>query len=231
MSANGWDYSEKTQTLIGTKPRILKDIDSGEEFPVNQVFKRVLGQKAFWKVYLMDFLQVLGVLDSKQIDILIYVLENTEQANNTFIGTYAKIQQAVGVAPATVAKVMTRLQEKGFLRKVQNGVWQVSEQIMMKGSEHKRQLLINYYNEEAAATTTSKAPKEPLLSKLEQEGQEVLFDAQKANEEATATILKDTCLICGAELVERTRRDDGKKFMGCPNWKDSAHNVAKSKGA
>ena len=46
---------EKTQTLIGTKARILQDKETGEEFPVNQVFKRVLGQKQFWKVYLMDF--------------------------------------------------------------------------------------------------------------------------------------------------------------------------------
>ena len=55
MSNTGWEYSEKTQTVIGTKSRILQDKETGEEFPVNQVFKRVLGQKQFWKVYLMDF--------------------------------------------------------------------------------------------------------------------------------------------------------------------------------
>ena len=93
MSNTGWEYSEKTQTVIGTKSRILQDKETGEEFPVNQVFKRVLGQKQFWKVYLMDFLQVLGILDSKQVDILVYILENTEPANNTFVGTYARIQK------------------------------------------------------------------------------------------------------------------------------------------
>jgi predicted transcriptional regulator of viral defense system len=43
---------------------------------------------------------------------------------------------------------MTLLQEKGFLKKVSNGVYQVSPTIMMKGSEHKKQLLLNYYDDQ-----------------------------------------------------------------------------------
>ncbi len=155
MSTNGWEYSEKTQTLIGQQRKRLVDQDTGELIEVDQITKRVYGTKAFWKVYLMDFLQVLGVLDSRQVDILIYILENTEQANNTFIGTYSKIQKEIGVAPATVAKVMIKLQDSGFIKKIQNGVWQVSPNIMMKGNDNKKQVLLSYYNDsedEVAAT-------------------------------------------------------------------------------
>lgn len=155
MSTKGWEYSEKTQTLIGQQRKRLVDQDTGELIEVDQITKRIYGTKAFWKVYLMDFLQVLGVLDSRQVDILVYILENTEQANNTFIGTYTKIQKEIGVAPATVAKVMTKLQESGFIKKIQNGVWQVSANIMMKGNDNKKQVLLSYYNnsdDEAAAT-------------------------------------------------------------------------------
>lgn len=155
MSTNGWEYSEKTQTLIGQQRKRLVDQDTGELIEVEQITKRVYGTKAFWKVYLMDFLQVLGVLDSRQVDILIYILENTEQANNTFIGTYSKIQKEIGVAPATVAKVMIKLQDSGFIKKIQNGVWQVSPNIMMKGNDNKKQVLLSYYNDsedEVAAT-------------------------------------------------------------------------------
>lgn len=141
------EYISQTQTLIGTQRKRLIDEDTGERIEVDQITKRAIGQRQFWKVYLMDFLQVLGVLESKQIDILIYVLENTEQANNTFIGTYDKIQKAVGVSRGTVATVMTKLQENKFITKVQNGVWQVSPNIMMKGSEHKKNLLLNYYDD------------------------------------------------------------------------------------
>ena len=43
---------------------------------------------------------------------------------------------------------MTLLQDKGFMRKVSNGVYQVSPTIMMKGSEHKKSLLLNYFADE-----------------------------------------------------------------------------------
>jgi predicted transcriptional regulator len=144
------EYISETQTLIGTQRKRLIDEDTGERIEVDQITKRALGQKQFWKVYLMDFLQVLGVLDSKQVDIFIYILENTEQANNTFIGTYDKIQAAVGVSRGTVANVMKKLQENNFVTKVQNGVWQVSPNIMMKGSEYKKSLLLNYYDDSKA---------------------------------------------------------------------------------
>lgn len=26
------------------------------------------------------------------------------------------------------------------------------------------------------------------------------------------------CDNCGVQMVERTRRSDGRKFYGCPNW-------------
>lgn len=148
------EYNENTQTLIGEKERVLVDKETGEIIKVKQVTKRIYGIKQFWKVYLMDFMQILGVLDSKQVDILIYILENTQQQTNTFIGTYVKIQKDVGVSSPTVAKVMKKLQETKFIKKVQNGVWQVSPKIMMKGNEHKQQMLLSYYNDEAAATST-----------------------------------------------------------------------------
>lgn len=148
MSKKGWDYSENTKTLIGEKERVLIDKETGEEIRVNQITKRAYGTRQFWKVYLMDFLQILGILDSKQVDILIYILENTQQATNTFIGTYTKIQKEVNVSSPTVAKVMTKLQENKFITKVQNGVWQVSPTIMMKGNDNKQQMLLSYYNDE-----------------------------------------------------------------------------------
>lgn len=148
MSEKSWQYSENTQTLIGEQRRKLVDAETGEVIEVNQITKRVYGTKAFWKVYLMDFLSILGIFDSKQLDVFIYILENTEPANNTFIGTYSKIQEATKVSRPTVAKIMTKLQENKFITKIQNGVWQVSPTVMMKGNDKKQQMLLNYFNDE-----------------------------------------------------------------------------------
>lgn len=142
------EYNSRTQTLIGTKKKTLIDQETGEIIEVNQITKRAYGQKNFWKVYLLDFLQVLNLIDSKQLDVLIYVLENTNSSNNTFIGTYKKIAKEVNTTEKTIAIIFKKLQEQEFLKKVQNGVYQVSPLIMMKGSEHKKQLLLNYYCDE-----------------------------------------------------------------------------------
>lgn len=139
------EYNSNTQTLIGTRKKTFIDQETGEVIEVNQVTKRTYGQKNFWKVYLLDFLQVLGILESKQLDVLIYILENTNSSNNTFIGTYDKIVEKTKVSRKTVYSTLKKLQDNKFLEKIQNGVYQVSPLIMMKGTEHKKQLLLNYY--------------------------------------------------------------------------------------
>lgn len=142
------EYNSNTQTLIGTKKRTLIDQETGEVIEVDQVTKRAYGQKNFWKVYLLDFLQVLGILESKQLDVLIYVLENTNSSNNTFIGTHKKIAEKTNTSRDTIHRTFKKLQDAKFLEKIQNGVYQVSPIIILKGSEHKKQLLLNYYKEE-----------------------------------------------------------------------------------
>lgn len=142
------EYIQDTQTLVGERQRHLIDADSGEDIFVDQITKRVYGTKNFWKCYLMDFLSVLGIIDSKQLDIFIYIVENTNQTNNIFLGTYKKISQDVGCSSTTIAKIMKKLQDNNFIKRVQNGAWLVNPNILMKGNDHKRQILLNYYKSE-----------------------------------------------------------------------------------
>lgn len=139
-------YNQETQTLIGERQRCLVDTETGERILVDQITKRVYGTKHFWKVYLMDFLMVLGIIDSKQLDVFIYIVENTEPSNNTFIGTYREIKEACHVSEPTIAKIMKKLQENNFIKKRHPGVWYVNPNILMKGNDHKRQILLSYYN-------------------------------------------------------------------------------------
>lgn len=142
------EYIADTQTLVGQQKRELVDTATGEIIHVDQITKRTYGTKNFWKCYLMDFLTVLGIIDSKQLDIFIYIVENTNQANNMFIGTYKKIAEDVGCSSATIASIMKKLQENNFIKKVQNGVWLVNPNILMKGNDTKRQILLSYYESE-----------------------------------------------------------------------------------
>lgn len=150
-------YISNTQTLIGSQRKRLQDLDTGEVTIVDQITKRAYGQKQFWKVYLMDFLTVLGVLDSKQVDVLIYILENTEPANNTFIGSQRDIATKCNVSLDTVSRIMCKLQKANFIKQIKRSVYQVSATIMMKGTEHKKQLLINYYDDTENQSIEEKA--------------------------------------------------------------------------
>ena len=87
------EYISQTQILVGQRKRELVDTQTGEVIWVDQITKRTYGTKNFWKCYLMDFLTVLGIIDSRQLDIFIYIVENTNASNNTFIGTYKKISK------------------------------------------------------------------------------------------------------------------------------------------
>lgn len=138
-------YISSTQTLIGEQKKHYLDMDTGEDIWCNQVTKRVYGTKNFWKCYLMDFLCILGIIDSKQLDVFIYIVENTNQATNIFLGTYTKITKDTGTCRQTVAKIMKKLQEYNFIKKIQNGAWFVNPDILMKGNDNKRQILLSYY--------------------------------------------------------------------------------------
>ena len=138
-------YIQETQTLIGERKRELVDVDTGERILVDQITKRVYGTKAFWKVYLADFLMVLGIIDSKQLDIFIYIVEHTHPSQNIFIGTYKEISAACHVSEPTIAKIMKKLQKENFIKKRHPGVWYVNPNIIMKGNDTKRQILLSYY--------------------------------------------------------------------------------------
>ncbi|MRD40216.1 replication protein, partial [Bacillus thuringiensis] len=50
---------------MGERKRELIDTQTGEVIHVDQITKRAYGAKNFWKMYLMDFLTVLGIIDNK----------------------------------------------------------------------------------------------------------------------------------------------------------------------
>ncbi|MCC8192114.1 MAG: replication/maintenance protein RepL [Ruminococcus sp.] len=149
-------YISETQTLIGQKRKSYTDNETGEVIEVDQITKRAYGQKQFWKVYLMDFLQILGGFEFKQLDVLIYILENTQSQTNTFIGTYRKIADNVNVSTQTVQRTVNLLMDKKLMTKIQTGVYQISPEIMMKGNDNKKELLLSYYQDEPTNESDTK---------------------------------------------------------------------------
>lgn len=162
-----YETNNNTKTFINSQPTEFLNKATGETLVVDtQISKWTYGsEESFWKCYLMDFLSVLGVIDSKQAKIFIHIVKNTNQANNLFIGTYRNIAEALEVSHTTIALIMKKLQQREFIKKIQNGVWQVNPNILMKGSDLKRRMLLLSYQ-------TSEKP-------IEKEEQGVFYENNK----------------------------------------------------
>lgn len=131
---------------ISEKGKLLVDPDTGEEVYLQAVNKPYYGERHFWKIFLLDFLAVLGIIESKQLDVVIYIMEHTSPYNNQFIGTYRKIATELGISKTTVQTIFTKLLGCNFLTKTDTrGVYQINPSVMMQGSQAKqRGLLIKY---------------------------------------------------------------------------------------
>jgi len=102
-------------------------------------------QIAFWKIYMKPFTRALRCLQCKQVDVLIYILEHTRSSDNTLSATYRQISNATGVSLDTVTRIMGKLQKIGFLTKVHNGLYCVSPDVIMKGDDRKKMMLLHIH--------------------------------------------------------------------------------------
>lgn len=59
---------------------------------------------------------------------------------------------------------MKKLQANNFIKKIQNGAWLVNPNILMKGNDNKRQILLSYYESEEPINeiTMSRTKRTPL---------------------------------------------------------------------
>ncbi|MFR5267424.1 replication/maintenance protein RepL [Clostridium sp.] len=147
-------YDDKNKTKFITRETIYKDESGEHTLQETEIYKKIYGSQQFWKIYLSDFLNALGLINNnKQLDVLFHVLENTDQASNIYIGTYQKITKEMDVSYQTVAIIFKKMQENNLITKIQNGVYKVNPSIMVKGGESKRQRLVVEYESLKANNT------------------------------------------------------------------------------
>lgn len=141
-------YDKNNQIKYITKVTKYKDESGEQEIQETEIFKKYYGNDQFWKLFLNDFLQAMGLIsNSKQLDVILYIMKNLQSENNIFIGTYKNIEKETNISYKTIATTFKKMLENNFLEKKQNGVYQVSAKILIKGSQIKKnRLIINYEN-------------------------------------------------------------------------------------
>lgn len=159
-----------TDIDIARTEREMIDRETGEVMHVDEIKKYTANSKTFWKMYLTDFLGVLGIVESKQLDVFIYIADNTNPATNLFIGTQTEIAEACHCSRTTVSTMLIKLQNQHFVTKVRGGLYFVNPNVMMKGNENKRQMLITWERSDFANHDTIsmiRGDREPLPSGIE----------------------------------------------------------------
>lgn len=148
-------YDERTNTSyeIDTNDLAIVSKTTGQVIvdspDLTAILKKTYGQKAFWKVYMADLIQViLGSMDYKQLDVLMYISLNTQPSTNLFIGTQRQVAKACDCSLETVRKLFKRLQDNEYLKIKQNGVYMVNPMLVMKGNIAKKNILLQYWDGE-----------------------------------------------------------------------------------
>lgn len=112
-----------------------------------EMYKKCYSHGKNWaKVWLMDLLMALGMIsNSKQMDVVFYVLENVKLSENLFIGTIRGISEKTGISTKTVNIAINKMLEAHIITKIQAGVYMVNPAFILQGSEGKqRKLTISY---------------------------------------------------------------------------------------
>lgn len=238
LGVNNMTTTRKKVKVMGVETYINQATGEIKEMSVINIEER---DANFHKLWLGHIISALDMIGNQKIKVLNFVMDNLDKENK-LVMTQRKMAEKSKISIATISETMKALQDADFLVKINSGAYQVNPNVMFKGGKSARlNVLLQYQNftKEAAATTS---PQKSLEEQLEEEGQQTIFDAHKSNTEVTATsepepepepepvkveVKKECCRICGTVLVERSRHDNGEKFLGCPNYKQ--HRIAKAK--
>jgi hypothetical protein len=138
-----YDQNKNIAYISRTKRYIDED---GNEGTQTEVYKKTYGGKHFWRVWLGDLLYTLGLINnSKQLDVVFFVLDNTDPSNNLYIGTIRKTVEMTGISYGTVSTIFKKMQEVDMIVKQSNGVYKVKPNLLMKGDDNKKQRLVIEY--------------------------------------------------------------------------------------
>lgn len=120
------------------------NLETGEANEV--IIRKEVDSQNFVKVFMADFLVALGILNSKSVSVVCYILENVRYSDNTLIATKEQIAKGSGTSVRTVYNVICQLQKVGFMKRRLQGVYIINPKYIIKGNENKKRMVIDYYN-------------------------------------------------------------------------------------
>jgi len=134
----------KKQYVVGRKKYL--DPETGELVDAEVIIKNIEQDNNFWKVWLLDLLNILEIVGNKKMKVIEFILTNIRREDNTISVTMREVAKKTGVSLPIVNETFKILQETNFLKKIRNGFYMINPDLMVKGRTGKRMNLLIQYN-------------------------------------------------------------------------------------
>jgi len=131
---------KKESSVLSVGIKRYQDLDTGEIIEATEVVKKV-GRQGFMITYLSAIINLIEVLGNKKMQVVKYILNNMEPANNTLIATTRELAKKSKVGHNTVLETLKILEEKEIIRR-RVGSIMVNSDLIHRGNENKEKALV-----------------------------------------------------------------------------------------
>ena len=136
-----------------------------------------------------SFISTLDLVGNQKTKLAFWLIENLNKENQLTM-TYRQISEKTNISLETVRKTMAILLEVNFLKRINQGVYQVNPDILFKGNKNTRLNLLTQYNNldnqenEKELTLQKKLNNiQSTILKLNQEAEKILKKLQENKQE------------------------------------------------
>ena len=135
----------KRQKIIGKQNYINQE--TGEIVETVVVEKEIEQDFNFHKIWLADLLNVIEIIGNKKLKVVKEILNRMNSKDNIVFFTQRNLAKELGISLQVVNSTIKILLESDFMKKIQNGVYQINPDLIIKGRTNKRvNMLIQYKN-------------------------------------------------------------------------------------
>lgn len=132
----------KKVKVIGNQQYINFNTGEIEDFQVTSIEERDFN---FTKVWMKNFISTLDLVGNQKTKLAFWIIENLNKENQLTM-TYRQISEKTNISLETIRKTMTILLDANFLKRINQGVYQVNPDILFKGNKNNRLNLLTQYN-------------------------------------------------------------------------------------
>lgn len=129
-------------TVIGTKDYVDAETGVVETFNVITTSEKDFNFQKLWLGHILEAIQEIG---NAKMQVLMYLINNREKANNMIVKTTQEIAELTGISKKTVIETLKILEQHKIIKR-KTGVVVLNPDVIFKGSPQKRMSILLQYH-------------------------------------------------------------------------------------